>query len=559
MAARQDHITGPAFLLVAGRTAGLIATFAIGPLFARLFSVDEMGTYKAFFLVYATLYGLAQVGMAESLYYFVPRGEGRVARYVCNAALTLLVAGVACLGGLWLWRENIAAALNNPVLAGLLPLLGLFLTLTLVGTVLEITMISRKQHLRAAMAYALSDVARTALFIVPALMFVSLRAVFIGAVIFAAVRLAVMVGLVWRQYGAGFRPDITLWRTQLAYALPFALAVGIEVILVRYHEYVVAGSFDTATYAIYAMGCMTIPLVDLIMTSTTSVMMVKMAEHATDRQEALALFHDTVSRPAFLIAPLAIALFVLAEPFIISLYTDVYAASVPIFMVWVLTIVPAIFAVDAVLRVYAQTRFLLVMNLVRLGFVAGLIGWFLGVFGLPGAVLVTLAATVVAKGLAVVRIARLLGVSIGAVLPWRTLARIGARAGAAAVPTGAGARLTQPCLDAGADLVFARAIGLTMQPKEQRLLKSCSMGCQQIEEAAAVPTWAAARLTGEPWLALVAGGAVYGITYAILCYAPGIAEPAAIRLPLAARLRQVPLLRRVFFAGSTRILVSNLE
>ena len=506
MAPRQDHITGPAFLLVAGRTAGLIATFAIGPLFARLFSVDEMGTYKAFFLVYATLYGLAQVGMAESLYYFVPRGEGRVARYVCNAALTLLVAGVACLGGLWLWRENIAAALNNPVLAGLLPLLGLFLTLTLVGTVLEITMISRKQHLRAALAYALSDVARTALFIVPALMFVSLRAVFIGAVIFAAVRLAVMMVLVWRQYGAGFRPDTTLWRTQLAYALPFALAVGIEVILVRYHEYVVAGSFDTATYAIYAMGCMTIPLVDLIMTSTTSVMMVKMAEHATDRQEALALFHDTVSRLAFLIAPLAIALFVLAEPFIISLYTDVYAASVPIFMVWVLTIVPAIFAVDAVLRVYAQTRFLLVMNLVRLGFVAGLIGWFLGVFGLPGAVLVTLAATVVAKGLAVVRIARLLGVSIDAVLPWRTLARIGARAG-----------------------------------------------------AAAVPTWAVARLTGEPWLALVAGGAVYGITYAILCYAPGIAEPAAIRLPLAARLRQVPLLRRVFFAGSTRILVSNLE
>src|SRR5688572_21129604 len=54
-------------------------------------------------------------------------------------------------------------------------------------------------------------------------------------------------------------------------------------------------------------------------------MMVKMAEHASDRREALALFHDTVSRLAFLIAPLAIALAVLSEPFIISLYTDVYA------------------------------------------------------------------------------------------------------------------------------------------------------------------------------------------------------------------------------------------
>ena len=496
--ARQDHITGPAFLLVAGRTAGMVATFAIGPLFARLFSVDEMGTYKAFFLVYATLYGLAQVGMAESLYYFVPRGEARVPRYVCNAALTLLAAGLACFAGLWLWREAIAGSLNNGALAGLLPLLGLFLTLTLVGTVLEITMISRKQHLRAAVAYALSDLARTALFVVPALLFVSLRAVFIGAVLFAAARLAVMFVLVWRQYGAAFRPDRSLWRAQLAYALPFALAVGIEVVLVRYHEYVVAGSFDTATYAIYAMGCMTIPLVDLIMTSTTSVMMVKMAEHSTDRAEALALFHDTVARLAFLIAPLAVALVVLAQPFIVALYTDVYAGSVPIFMVWALTIVPAIFAVDAVLRVYAQTHFLLVMNLVRLAFVASLIGVFLGAFGLQGAVLVTLAATVLAKGLAVVRIAGLWEVSLAAVLPWRTLARVGARAG-----------------------------------------------------AAGVPTWAIARaFAGEPWLALVAGGTVYGIVYAVLSYAPGIAEPAAIRLPVMDRLRReaarVPFIGRAF-------------
>jgi O-antigen/teichoic acid export membrane protein len=484
--ARQDHITGPAFLLVAGRMAGMIATFAIAPLFVRHFSVDEMGTYKAFFLVYFTLYGLAQVGMAESLYYFLPRAEGRLPRYVCNAALTLAAAGTACCIGLWLWRDSIAASLNNAALIELLPLLGLYLTLTLVGTVLEITMISRKQHMRAAVAYALSDIARTACFIAPALLFASIRAVFIGAVVFAAVRLAVMLATVWRQYGAQFRPDLSLWRTQLAYSVPFALAVGIEVILIRYHEYVVVGSFDTATYAIYAMGCMSIPLVDMIMTSTTSVMMVKMGESSSDHHESLALFHDTVSRLAFLIAPLAIALAVLARPFIITLYTDVYAASVPIFTVWALTMVPAIFAVDAVLRVYAQTRFLLIMNLVRLAFVAGLIGWFLGAFGLPGAVLVTLGAAVAAKGLAVTRIAQLFHVSLSQVLPWRTLGRIAARAA-----------------------------------------------------AAGVPAWLAASvLAHEPWLALVTGGAAYGIAYAVLCYAPGIAEPAAIRLPVVERIRR---------------------
>src|SRR5688500_22708 len=404
---RQDHITGPAFLLVAGRTLGMIATFAIMPLFARWFTEDEVATYKTFWLLYPTLYGLAQLGMAESLYYFVPRASGHVGRYVCNAAVTLLTAGLVSFALVWVFRADIAAYFSNPAIVDIVVPLGLFLTLMLVGTVFEITMIARKQHMGAAVTYALSDVARTALFIIPAWLFSSVRAVFIGAVVFAALRLATMLITVWRQYGRDFRPDLALWRTQFGYAAPFAMAVSLEVVLVSYHAYVVGGRVDPEIFAMYTIACMNIPLVDLIMTSTTSVMMVKMAETSSDHQEALGLFHDTVSRLAFLIAPLAVALVVLAEPFIISLYTDVYAASVPLFMVWVLTIVPAIFAVDAVLRVYAQTRFLLVMNLVRLGFVAGLIGWFLGAFGLQGAVLVTLAATVLAKGLAVVRIARL--------------------------------------------------------------------------------------------------------------------------------------------------------
>ena len=106
-------------------------------------------------------------------------------------------------------------------------------------------------------------------------------------------------------------------------------------------------------------------------------------------------------------------LFVVARELIVTLFTTTYAASVPIFMVWSLTILPSIFAVDAVLRVFAQTRFLLVMNLMRLAIVAALIGWFLSAFGLSGAVLVTLARTDRwSTCVGVARIARLLHVSL---------------------------------------------------------------------------------------------------------------------------------------------------
>jgi O-antigen/teichoic acid export membrane protein len=421
-------------LLVGGRAIGLAASFAIGILLARLFAPAVFGTYKQFFLVYGTLYGLAQFGMAESLYYFVPRHPARTGRYVCNALITLAFAGIGCLAVLSAFRAQIATSLSNSPLADYMVLLGLYLTFMLMSTVLEIILVSRKRHVTAAMTYAGSDIARTLLFILPALFFTSLYAVFVGATLFAAIRLVVLTAALWKKYGREFRIDVTLWRSQLAYALPFALAVSVEIVQVNYHQWVVASTFDAATFAIYAIGCMQIPLVDLIMTSTVNVLMVKMAEESADGSMAVSLWHDTVVRLAFLLVPLTVFLLVSARDLIIGLFTTTYAASVPIFMIWTLAILPNILAVDAVLRVYAQTRFLLVMNLVRLTFVAASIGWFLSAFGLGGAVLVTFIATASVKALGVIRIAKLLHIRVVDAMPWSRLGGITLRALAAAVP-----------------------------------------------------------------------------------------------------------------------------
>jgi len=431
---QATEITRPAALLVTGRVVGLVASFAIGIVLARIFAPATFGTYKQFFLLYGTLYGLAQLGMAESLYYFVPRNTSRTPRYVCNALITLAVAGLACLAALYLWRTQIAQRLTNTALADYMGLAGLFLTFMLMSTVLEIVMVSRKKHLMAAVTYACSDIVRTLFFVVPAFAFLSLRAVFIGATTFAALRVMLVIVAIWRQYGREFRIDFGLWKEQLSYALPFALAVGVEVIQQNYHQYVVASNFDAATFAIYAVGCLQIPLVDMIMTSTVNVMMVKMAEDASHGAETVALWHETISRLAFLMVPLSVFLFVIARALIVTLYTVTYSASVPIFMVWALTILPSIFAVNAVLRVFAQTRFLLVMNLMRLAMVAALIGWFLSTFGMSGAVLVTLVSTTLVNLVGVARIAHLLHLSFRDALPWSRLAGVFLRATVAALP-----------------------------------------------------------------------------------------------------------------------------
>src|SRR4026208_1201192 len=109
-------ITKPAALLVTGRVIGLVASFAIGIVLARFFAPAVFGTYKQFFLLYGTLYGLAQLGMAESLYYFVPRNAARTPRYVCNALITLAAAGLACLAAGHVRRSHLVP---RPAHAGL--------------------------------------------------------------------------------------------------------------------------------------------------------------------------------------------------------------------------------------------------------------------------------------------------------------------------------------------------------------------------------------------------------------------------------------------------------
>ncbi len=425
----------PAVSIVLGRSVGFVAAFAIPIVLSRILDQAEFGTYKQLFLIYATLFGVAQLGIAESLYYFIPRDAGRAGRHIANSVLTLAVAGIACVGLLMLFSDAIAGGLANPQISvGLLPL-AVFLGLTLLTAPFEIVLVSTGRYSGAAFTYAASDLLRVTCVIVPALAIGTIAAVMWGVVAFALGRLVAMLWALRRNVATSFRPQLSLWRGQLVYALPFALAVGVEIVQANFHQYVVATRFDAATFAIFAVGVLQMPLVDIIATSTASVMMVKMgAGGDVDTRAALVLWHDTIVRLSLVVFPLVAFMIIAARDLIVLVFTDAYAASVPIFQLSTVAILPACLCVDAVLRAHAQTRVLFVLNLVRLAAVALLIGAFLTAFGLRGAVAATLCATVLARALGLARIARLLKLRLVELLPWRQLTTTAAFAAVAALP-----------------------------------------------------------------------------------------------------------------------------
>src|SRR5207245_3629134 len=123
-----------------------------------------------------SLYGIAQFGMAESLFYFVPLGPLEAGRCVLNSVLTLTGAGVLSLGLLWGLDARVALWLGNAGIARLFPFIGGLLLFMLASSVLEIVLTSRNRFLWASVAYAGSDLVRAACFVVPVLLFRRLEA-----------------------------------------------------------------------------------------------------------------------------------------------------------------------------------------------------------------------------------------------------------------------------------------------------------------------------------------------------------------------------------------------
>jgi O-antigen/teichoic acid export membrane protein len=425
-------------------------SFAIPLVLARYLTQDEFGTYKYLFLIAGTL-GFLQLGMAESLYYFLPRAPDQAGRSIANALVTLTGAGLAAAMVLALAPWTIARSMGMPDAGGYLPLLGLYLALTLLTAPLEIVMVARKRYATAAVAYFASDSVRALMLVVAAVTTRDVRPVIAGAILFGVVRTALMLGYFLRTFRGQLQPDATMWRAQWAYALPFTAAVVLEVLQANLHQYVVAARVEPALFAIYSVGCMQVPLVDLIASSAANVMMVRMGDALRDGGSVLGLWHAAVERLALVLVPLVVALVITARELIMTLYPASYLPSVPIFAISATLIGLSAFPVDGFLRVFAQTRFLVVMNVLRLAFTVLLIGWALNRFGLQGAIATTVVAQVLAKAVALARIRTLLQVRPRDVLPWRSLGLVGVAAAASAGPAlWVQAQVVAPPLVAGA-------------------------------------------------------------------------------------------------------------
>lgn len=423
-------------VLLGGRVLAYGVTMAIPLVLVRTMTPELFGTYKQLFLVFATLWAVLQLGLAESLYYFLPKEPHAKVAFVGHTLLVLsVVGGAACLG-LWAGRGVFAAALHNPGLASHLPILGMYLWLMLPSYLLETVMIIERRAVLAALTTAGSEAVKMVAVVGPAVMGGGIKGILWGCVLHALLRVAVMA---WYLHRAGWPVSTLSWATarrHWAYAAPLGVSASICLVQISADQYMVSSVYGAAIYAVYAVGLFQIPIVELVGTVTASTFMVELARLRGGGESGapLELWHRVTARLAAVCFPVCAFAVVWAPELISVLFTDAYRASIPIFRVVACGALLAPLLTDAVLRVYADTAWILRVNLVKLlltaVFVPAAVAW----GSLAGIALVGVVITALGKGLMLTRIGSCFHTRLAGLLPWSALAVIGLTAAGCLLP-----------------------------------------------------------------------------------------------------------------------------
>jgi O-antigen/teichoic acid export membrane protein len=412
---------------------------AVPMVLARVLAPADFGIYKQAWLVASTLHYVLPLGMALSLYYFVPREPERRGAFLGQSlAFTAAAGGVAAAALL---------ALDGPVrryvpgFAGALPWTAAATGFLLAGTTLDVAYNSLGKVRAGAAVRAVTEVGRGLAMIAGGLWTRSALGVLAGIAAATGLRAALGVALLARE--ARLELKLPELRRQLAYALPFGGAALLFVPQMNFHLWAVAAGVDAATFAIYSVGCFQLPIVDILYTPVSEILQLGIAESERQgrREAALALFREAVARLAFVFVP-TMGLLLAVAPWLVSfLFTDRYLGAVPVMRVSVLSIALAALPLDGVLRARADRRFMLGSSAAKLAVTVPLVVGGLRASGLVGAIGGFVLAEALVRAVQLRRVARLLATGLAGVLPWRELSRL-ALATAASMPVAwAAARL----------------------------------------------------------------------------------------------------------------------
>lgn len=381
--------------------------------------LEEVGHYREAFQIISNAMVILPLGFSMSAYYFLARETERRGAAILNILLfNFVVGGLAALL-LFLYPGLLFKLTKSQELVQIGPAIGLVIWIWIFSTFLETVAIANSEAKIATYFIVFASLSKTALMGGAVIGFATVEAFIYAAMIHGVIQTAILLHYLRSRFPGFWRGfNLTFFREQMRYAIPFGLTGILWIAQNDIHNYFVFYKFSAAEFAIYAYGCFQLPLVAMLSESVTSVLIPKMNElqQVGQREEMIRLTLRAMHKLAFFYFPMYVFLMITAETFVLTLFTKEYLQSTPIFMIN-LTLIPlSIFVTDPIVRSYKELgRFFLLTRVFVLTMLVGALYFFLDQLSLTGVIAVAVAALLVEKVIGESMVIRKLG------LGWKDL------------------------------------------------------------------------------------------------------------------------------------------
>ncbi|CAN5256857.1 hypothetical protein BH20ACI2_BH20ACI2_03080 [soil metagenome] len=398
------------------KVIGFAFSFFLPLIIVRYLTQEAVGHYRESFQVITNAVMILPLGFSMSAYYFLARESERRSAAIINILLFNFVVGGIAFLLLNLYPELIGNIFRSPELTRLAPMIGVVIWIWIFSTFLEMVPIANQEAKVATAFIITASVSKTVLLGSAVLVFATVDAFLYAAIIQGVIQTALLLNYLRSRFPGYWRKfDRRFFVEQMTYALPFGLTGILWVAQSDLHNYFVGYQFSSADFAIYAYGCFQLPLISMLYESVTSVLIPRMntLQLVGDHEEMIRLTARAMQKLAFFYFPIYAFLLITSRTFIVTLFTEEYAASASVFVIN-LTLLPfSILITDPIIRSFKELgRFFLLTRAFVLAGLVAVLYFGLGHFSLTGVIAVAVGAILVEKAITETMVIRKLGLGL---------------------------------------------------------------------------------------------------------------------------------------------------
>lgn len=338
------------------------AILFLSPVFlVRILDMTAYGQYREFLLYAYLCINLIGWQIQRNLLYFIPRYPERERQAVTHTALALFVVTAIGCAAVFFGRDLILAGVSFDFAVPLIVFIFCYLNLD----IFESYWLAKKRSdyvLYFSVGYS---AARIGTAVVAAWQSGSVVVVMWSLVAVEASKLLLMLAFVTRSRLLTRDTSRALLWEQLRFFAPLGLAAAILFINRQVGALFVSFRFGVEALAVYMIGSVNLPIVNIIRSAITDVVFPEMAERGRrDAHEGLHIWKRANVLCLFLTFPLFVLLLYYSRLVVETLFTADYAGAVPVFRVFLVFLLRQSVELGSPLRAANANRHFAVGNLI---------------------------------------------------------------------------------------------------------------------------------------------------------------------------------------------------